>query len=1002
MNRRSIFLIAAIFFAVLSLSASIIFVSAQAPKEADTPAQPEVALGQPGLSFRYVKTFGVTEEPYQTDKDHLYMPFGLYVDSSNFIYVSELFGQRVLKFNASGVLQLPLGHAGLPRHQDDFLNFPKDVTVDGAGNIWVANEHMLKEFSPTGAVIQTFPDAEPWNSGTDNSHFNTPNSVAFDKDGRLYVADSGNNRIQVFQISMGMIVYSSTIGVTGESGTDNQHFNWPQRVVIDSSYRVYVMDNSNVRVQRCEYAGGWTCNTFFGETGVEGNDLAHLGNWPDGLFLRGSDLYISDGANHRVIKCNLEDSCSVVVNAPNYFHDVAVDSSENIYIADSDHHYVLKYNNAGVLVQTLGAFQTPYLVDAIRLNEPWGVAVAQDSSIYIKENSGHRLVKLNSSGVQVWAIGQAGVWGQDNAHFGIWSGGFQGNPAVDATGKVYVGDTGNERVQIYNADGTYYATIGVTEVGGSDNAHFSCPTGVAISPVNGDIYVADKCNQRIQIFNSARSYKATIGVSGEPGGDNLHFNSPSGVAVDKNGNIFIADTDNFRIQKCNLSGSISACSTFAGVTGEFGDDFSHLRPLSVAVDLSGRVYAADELNNRIQVYDTSGAYLTTIGGNGGTNSGQMSNPKGVAVDQMGNVYIADTGNHRIQVFAPGVPGWKQANINGFGNRYLQTGALEVFNGQLYASASNWDDLNLIYRSNDGKTWEQVKALGHSGIAIDMAIFNGQLYACTGWGNPPAGRILRTSNGTTWEEITSAGFGVADYLHMDTLAVFQNKIYVSVSDNTNNAGGLAIYRSDTGNIDTWAPVVTGGKGDVNNQGVYAMVEFNGYLYAGVHNMTSGTRIWRTSDGITWNQVNTDGFGSANNTETITMAIYKGQLYAGTINKVTGGQIWRTSNGTTWNPVMTDGFGDPNKSDMLGLYVFENRLYATANNDVTGTEVWATSDGDHWSQANFDGWGDSNNGFGLRGNAGANFKNNLFISVTNNANGGEIWQMLHQVYLPFTKR
>jgi hypothetical protein len=169
------------------------------------------------------------------------------------------------------------------------------------------------------------------------------------------------------------------------------------------------------------------------------------------------------------------------------------------------------------------------------------------------------------------------------------------------------------------------------------------------------------------------------------------------------------------------------------------------------------------------------------------------------------------------------------------------------------------------------------------------------------------------------------------------------------------------------------------------------------------MTSGTRIWRTSNGTTWDQVNTDGFGDANNTETITLAIYKGQLYAGTINKVTGGQIWRTSNGTTWNVIMTNGFGDPNKSDINGLYVFENRLFATAANDVTGTEVWATSNGNQWTQVNIDGWGDSNNGFSLRGNAGANFKNNLVISVTNGANGGEVWQMeQYKVYLPFTKR
>jgi DNA-binding beta-propeller fold protein YncE len=64
-------------------------------------------------------------------------------------------------------------------------------------------------------------------------------------------------------------------------------------------------------------------------------------------------------------------------------------------------------------------------------------------------------------------------------------------------------------------------------------------------------------------------------------------------------------------------------------------------------------------NNRIQVFDSNGAYLTTIGGHWGSNTGRLRSPFGLDVDSAGNIYVADSDNSRIQKFAPGVPGWEQ-------------------------------------------------------------------------------------------------------------------------------------------------------------------------------------------------------------------------------------------------------------------------------------------------------------------------------------------------------
>ena len=129
-----------------------------------------------------------------------------------------------------------------------------------------------------------------------------------------------------------------------------------------------------------------------------------------------------------------------------------------------------------------------------------------------------------------------------------------------------------------------------------------------------------------------------------------YFNTPMGVAVDGAGNVYVADTYNHRIQKYDSSGSY--VSTL-GVTGVTGTDNSHFNgPCGVAVDGSGNVYVAETYNHRIQKYDSSGSYVSTLGVTGvtGTDNSHFNTPMGVAVDGAGNVYVADTYNYRIQKY----------------------------------------------------------------------------------------------------------------------------------------------------------------------------------------------------------------------------------------------------------------------------------------------------------------------------------------------------------------
>jgi len=218
---------------------------------------------------------------------------------------------------------------------------------------------------------------------------------------------------------------------------------------------------------------------------------------------------------------------------------------------------------------------------------------------------------------------------------------------VDVAGRVYVGDLNSCRVQIYNPNGSYYATLG--SGCGSGDDQFIDPIGLTIAP-NGDIYVADTNNHQVQVFNSDRVYVATMGVSGVPTSTNAGFNYPMDVAVDSLGTIYVSDRGNHRVQVFDSSQTYLRT---IGMTGVPGGGFDRLNnPAHLTVDTDDNLYISDSGNSRVQVFDSSGAYLTTIGGSWGNAPVQMRGPQGLAVDAAGNLYVAEPENHRVQKFVP--------------------------------------------------------------------------------------------------------------------------------------------------------------------------------------------------------------------------------------------------------------------------------------------------------------------------------------------------------------
>ncbi|MBI5034961.1 MAG: SMP-30/gluconolactonase/LRE family protein [Chloroflexi bacterium] len=965
------------------------------------------AQGQPGFSLRYVQSFGIVEVPYIDDSAHINGAQGIGTDGSN-VWIVECPGRRALKYTNTGNYLMQIGKAGFRDSvSGTALPCPYDAAVDGSGNVWIVDSaHHAIKFNSSGSRVSEL--GSTWNSGTANNRFNNPRGIAFDPAGNIYVSDTNNHRIQVFT-SAG--VYTATIGITASAGSSNGQFNNPIHITVDNNNLLYVADSNNQRVQIFNVTNlvAITYVATIGTTGVSGADNAHL-NSPQGIAvdIAHNRLFVADAYNYRVQVFDYATRAySMTLSGLSYVSDVAVDSTGNLYVSEQwfDQDQVQQFDSSLAFVRRYGTVGIPYLTDGLHYHRPSGLAIAPDSSIYVSEEEGRRLLKLNSAGVVQWIKGEGGVWGYDNNHFTYADG-----VALDSLGRVYVVDRATPRVQVYDSAGSYVATLGTGQ--GTGIYQFNYPYGVAIG--QGDaIYVADTNNHRVQVYDSSRNYVMTIGT-GIAGTGNNQFNNPRDIATDAAGNIYVADTNNHRIQVFNNS---RVYVRTIGVSGVSGTDFGHLSyPVAVTVDASGRTYVGDSYGNRIMVFDNTGAFLTTIGNSGGNRTGQMRNVEGLAVDPAGNLYLADKENHRITKWAIGVPGWQQVNINGFGDRNNGTiYTLAPFNGQLYAGTYNGVTAGQIWRTTTGSDWSSTITAGF-GLTQNVGIpalytFNNQLYA--GVRSDALGAAIYrspTGNSSDWTQVLSGGLGDPTNAGVYRFIGFKNQLYAG-SYTITNTHGTEVWRSPSGDTGTWTHVVLNGFGDPTNWMIRSAEVYNDYLYLGTGNSTAitstGGAIFRSGTGNSgdWAKV-TDGFGDPTNYIVSGLVSFNGYLYASTTRwDHSGDQVWRCQvcNGTDWQKVVDNGFGNPLNESVSFLQVFNGELYCVVGNFTTGLEVWRSRTGNlgEWSLVSAGGFGNSNN-------SQANytsvipFNNALYVGVVNGSNGGQIWQLLNQLYLPLILR
>jgi hypothetical protein len=342
----------------------------------------------------------------------------------------------------------------------------------------------------------------------------------------------------------------------------------------------------------------------------------------------------------------------------------------------------------------------------------------------VADTGNHRITvwryKTDSDQVTQFASKNFGQFGDGNGRFLRPE-----DVAVGPDGRVYVADTGNHRIQVFDKDGTYVDKIGRF---GDADGQFNSPSGLAVSgwvlkagtdPLLGPsrvadffcLYVIDTLNHRVQRFKITAppkpfggfgfqttpfisTHDGTVGSYGDADG---RFNLPEGTDVDPintplflvpelfqlpivpeqwDGQVYVADRNNHRIQYFDLTGS------FAGKWGTYGDaddQFHHPQDVAVGIRLENPimnegdrfvdVYVADTGNHQVKRFDEVGAHQETFGSYGDA-TGKFNSPRGIAVDRLpqqmtpsstdpdypqsvgvdGDFFVIDSLNHRGQRF----------------------------------------------------------------------------------------------------------------------------------------------------------------------------------------------------------------------------------------------------------------------------------------------------------------------------------------------------------------
>ncbi|MGA3017764.1 MAG: hypothetical protein ABSF62_11640 [Bryobacteraceae bacterium] len=569
--------------------------------------------------------------------------------------------------------------------------------------------------------------------------------MAFDAQGNIYFSDSG--LAMVLKVATnGVISVVAGNGLSNGGGDGGlavgASLGYPQGLAFDSSGNLYIAERDASDVRKVDTNGIITTVVGMGGQGGFSGDggpaTKALIQGPSGIAVdRSGNLYIADYGNNRIRMVTASTGIITTIagsNTTGFAGDggpatkatfwfptgIAVDSSGNVYVADTYNHVIRKINTTGIISTVAGSNQSGFAGDngpatKAELAAPQGVTLDASGNLYIADTANERIRYVNLSGIitTIAGTGTTGFSGDGS----LATGATFGNPvavALDASGAVYVADLNNGRVRRFVVGGnitTFAGTVtSVGDGGPSIQSRLDRPTSAAADS-SANLYIADPTANRVRKVTPSGTI-TTVAGNGQAGfgGDNgpssaAILNSPNSVAVDSGGNAYIADAGNGRIRRVNATTGI--ITTFAGGgsgtytgPGTGGDGglataASLNFPLQVAVDGAGNVYLVNAVYSSttpnassVRRVSTDGKINTWAGGS--TASGfsgdggpplqaQFGTSINIAAGADGSLYIADINNNRIRKVDPAgatintIAGNGQATDSGNGGPAISAG-----------------------------------------------------------------------------------------------------------------------------------------------------------------------------------------------------------------------------------------------------------------------------------------------------------------------------------------
>jgi len=591
---------------------------------------------------------------------------------------------------------------------DGPLNSPGGIAVDGSGNVYVSETgaHRICKIDPSG-VITTFAGSQTGISGltgdggpATSALFKNPGALAWGS-GNLYISDQGNRRIRKVDALENISTIAGTgTGPSSPDGTTatSATISLTLGIAVDGSGTVYFAETGNMIVRKITGGILTTVAGTAGQSGSTGDGGAATSaklNTPTGIcFDSHGDLYIATQADNKVRKVLLSSSQNISTYAGNgtsgFFGDggaatsaemalpggIAVDGSDNVFVADQSNNRVREINAGTTNISTVAGNGTTFTGNGAAattaiLGRPATVCTDKNGNIYFPDNA--RVLKMDPSGVLTVVAGTgvdnfSGDGGQaTNATIGQPLGLY-----VDPSGNLYIGTLDDHRIRMVDPSGI------ISTVAGDGNDGFSGDGGPAtsarvgtVASITGDaagnIYFADLGHSIVRKIDVSQNISTIAGTAETPGYDgdgnpaiSAHLKSPNALTIDAAGNIYISDNGNNTVRKIdagngNISTVVGDGSGTPDNTGDGGPAtaalFSDIE--GVASDLNGNLYIVDAGNNRIRRVDAGTGVISAFAGDG--NSGysgdggaaataEFSSPTFIVMDKNSQLFLADAGN----------------------------------------------------------------------------------------------------------------------------------------------------------------------------------------------------------------------------------------------------------------------------------------------------------------------------------------------------------------------